>query len=62
MTTEDILEGTEVLERLAQIGKVDEFFEAVDEDNFSEARRLMKKARVDQQTIDDVLRQMSDQG
>ena len=52
-------EGTRVLEKLAEIGKVDEFFEAIDSDNFSQAIKLMKRAHVDVQTIAIVLRKMS---
>lgn len=51
-------EGTLVLEKLAEIGKVDEFFEAVDADDFAEAKRLMKLAGVDGGTIEVVLKMM----
>jgi hypothetical protein len=51
-------EGTLVLEKLAQIGKVDEFIEAVDADDFSKARVLMKRAGVDLESIAIVLKQM----
>lgn len=53
-------EGTLVLEKLAVIGAVDDFFEAVDSDDFERAKKLMKRASVDSQTIAMVLRQMSD--
>ncbi len=51
-------EGTLVLEKLALIGKVDEFFEAVDSDDFDKAKSLMKRAQVDAETIAWVLRKM----
>ena len=54
------LEGTLVLEKLAEIGKVDAFFEAVDADNLGQAKSLMKKANVDAETIAVVLKIMSD--
>lgn len=54
-------EGTLVLEKLAEIGKIDAFFEAIDADDFGKAQRLMKKAQVDTQTIAMVLQKMSDQ-
>ena len=40
-------EGTLVLEQLAAIGKVDEFFEAVDSDDVDRATALMKRAEID---------------
>jgi hypothetical protein len=43
-------EGTLVLEQLAQIGKVDDFFEA----------SLMRRAKVDAETIAIVLKKMAD--
>ena len=57
---EDDFEGTLVLEKLAQIGQVDAFFEAIDNDNFGHAQSLMKKAGVDAPTIAMVLQKMSD--
>lgn len=53
-------EGTLVLERLAEIGRVDDFFEAIDADDFDRARSLMKKAGLDAETIATVLRKMSE--
>jgi hypothetical protein len=50
MDQEDF-EGTLVLEQLAAIGRVDEFFEAVDADDVQLAVALMKRAKVDQATI-----------
>jgi hypothetical protein len=55
---ESDFEGTLVLEKLAEIGKVDDFFEAVDSDDFSKATALMKRARVDSETIAVVLKKM----
>jgi hypothetical protein len=37
-------EGSLVLEKLAAIERVDEFFEALDSDDFEAARRLLKAA------------------
>ncbi|MBL7687653.1 MAG: hypothetical protein JNJ49_06430 [Bdellovibrionaceae bacterium] len=51
-------EGTLVLERLAEINKVEEFFEAIDADDFSRAKMLMKRAHVDAETIAVVLKKM----
>ena len=53
-------EGTLVLERLAAIDKVDEFFDAVDSDDVARAVTLMKAARVDMATIATVVRKMEE--
>lgn len=53
-------EGTLVLEQLAAIGKVDEFFEAVDADDMERAKALMREADVDTSTIAIVLRKMAE--
>lgn len=53
-------EGTLVLEKLAVIGEVDAFFEAVDADDFARAKSLLKRAGLDIETINLVLRKMSD--
>jgi hypothetical protein len=57
---ESNFEGTLVLEKLAQIGKVDDFFEAIDSDDFDKARSLMKRAGIDPTTIAIVLKKMND--
>jgi hypothetical protein len=53
-------EGTLVLEKLAEIDKVDEFFEAIDSDDFTKAKFLMKQAKIDQETIAIVLSKMEE--
>ncbi len=53
-------EGTLVLEKLAEIGKVDAFFDAIDSDDFGKAQKLMLRAGVDEQTIQIVLKKMMD--
>ncbi len=58
--SEHDFEGTLVLEKLAEIGKVDEFFEAIDSDDFDAVRLLMRRARIDTETIAQVLQKMSD--
>lgn len=57
---EQDFEGTLVLEKLAEIGRVDEFFEAIDSDDFGKAQALMKRAQVDAETIQMVLKKMGD--
>jgi hypothetical protein len=57
---ESDFEGTLVLERLAEIGKVDDFFEAIDSDDFGKATSLMKRANIDLKTISKVLKMMGE--
>lgn len=55
---ESDFEGTLVLEKLAEIGKIDAFFEALDSDDTEKAKRLMTKAGVDSETILIVVQKM----
>ncbi len=51
-------DGTIVLERLAEIGERESFFDAVDSDDFRKAASLMRRAGVDDTTIKLVLEKM----
>jgi len=51
-------EGTLVLERLAAIDALDDFFEAIDADDTEKATRLMKRADLDAATIAIVVNKM----
>ena len=53
-------DGTLVLEKLAEMGKLDEFLAAVDGDDFDRARSLMKRASIDPEIIARVLQEMGD--
>ena len=53
-------EGTLVLEQLAAIGKVEDFFDAVDSDDVERATALMKRAKIDAATIATVIRKMEE--
>jgi hypothetical protein len=53
-------EGTLVLEQLAAIGRVEDFFDAIDSDDVERAASLMRKARIDESTIAIVVRKMQD--
>jgi hypothetical protein len=53
-------EGTLVLEQLAAIGKVDEFFEAIDSDDVERAVSLMRRANVDRSAIAIVVERMEE--
>jgi hypothetical protein len=57
---ESDFEGTLVLEQLAAIGKVEDFFDAVDSDDLERATALMKRANIDAPTIAVVLRKMEE--
>lgn len=59
MDTTDF-EGTLVLEQLAAIDRVAEFFEAIDSDDFERAKLLMRRAGVDGATIAIVVRKMEE--
>lgn len=51
-------EGTIVLEQLAAIDRVDDFFEAIDSDDVDRAVALMKRADIDAATIAIVVQKM----
>ena len=53
-------EGTLVLEQLAAIGRVDDFFDAIDSDDVQRAASLMRQAEIDTSTIAMVIRKMED--
>ena len=57
---ESDFEGTLVLEKLAEINRVEDFFDAIDADDFEKARSLMKRAKIDLETIVIVLKKMSE--
>jgi hypothetical protein len=57
---ESDFEGTLVLEQLAEIGRVEDFFDAIDADDVPRARLLMKKAQIDASTIAMVVKKMED--
>lgn len=57
---ENDFEGTVVLEKLAEMNKLDDFLEAIDSDDFSKVQLLMKHANIDSETISMVLKKMGD--
>jgi len=57
---ESDFDGTLVLEQLAAIGRVEDFFDAIDSDDIERARTLMKEARIDPSTITLVVRKIED--
>ena len=56
---QDDFEGTLILEKLAEIDKVDDFYEAIDSDDFEKAKSLMRQASIDNESISIVLAKMS---
>ena len=57
---ESDFDGTLVLEQLAAVGRVEDFFDAIDSDDIERATSLMKEARVDAPTIALVVRKIQD--
>ena len=55
---EEDFEGTLVLEQLAAIGMVEDFFDAIDSDDVGRATALMKRANVEASTIAIVVRKI----
>lgn len=53
-------EGTLILEKLAEVGLLDDFFEAIDSDDLAQVKGLMKKARIDSSTIAMVLEMIAE--
>jgi hypothetical protein len=49
-----------VLEQLAAVGKVEDFFDAIDSDDVERAAALMKRAKIDAATIATVIRKMEE--
>ncbi|HWA73857.1 MAG TPA: hypothetical protein VG937_16055 [Polyangiaceae bacterium] len=57
---ESDFEGTLVLEKLSAIGRVEDFFDAIDADDEGRAVALMKQAELDPRTIATVVKKMSE--
>jgi hypothetical protein len=55
---ESDFEGTIVLEQLAEIGRLEDFFDAIDADDTERAVSLMKRAKIDGPTIAVVVKKM----
>jgi hypothetical protein len=55
-------EGSIVLEKLAEQGLLDDFYEAVDADDVSKAISLMRKAQLDEDTIELTVTKMYEAG
>ncbi|MCB0421291.1 MAG: hypothetical protein KDD61_09855 [Bdellovibrionales bacterium] len=55
---ESDFEGTLVLEKLSELGQLESFLDAVDSDDFEQAKSLMRQADVDLTTIKIVIRKM----
>lgn len=55
---ESDFEGSLVLERLAETGRLEDFFDAIDADDVTRAVSLMKRAKLDAGTIAMVVRKM----
>ena len=58
---ENDLEGTALLEKLAEIGQIDAFYDAVDADDFRKAAQIMRDAGINERTYQAILKQMAEQ-
>ena len=58
---ETSFEGTLVLEKLFEMGLLDEFFQAIDLDDFSKVKLILESAGFDDQTISTVHEKMQHQ-
>lgn len=58
---ENDFEGSIVLEKLAKVNLLDDFFEAIDSDNIKEVVMLLRQADVDDETIEEVLNQIEEE-
>lgn len=56
----NFFEGSLVLEKLAEIGQLDPFWEAIDSDDHNKVRSLLQQAKIDRMTINGVLQAMND--
>ena len=57
---EDDFEGTLVLEELAELGLVEDFFDAIDSDDIEKVVALMKQARIDVETMKIVIKKIKE--
>ncbi len=55
----DEFEGSLVLEKLASLNLVDDFYEAVDSDNIDEIVSILESADIDDETIEIVLKKIA---
>ncbi|MCB0369040.1 MAG: hypothetical protein KDD45_06190 [Bdellovibrionales bacterium] len=55
---ESKFEGSLVLESLAAIDKIDDFYDAVDSDDLEKVRSIMRLAKIDTETIAIVLKKI----
>lgn len=58
---ESDFEGSIILEKLAGLNLLDDFFEAIDSDNLKEVVALLKQAEIDDDTIDEVLNRIEEE-
>ncbi|MCB0369913.1 MAG: hypothetical protein KDD34_00215 [Bdellovibrionales bacterium] len=55
---ESDFEGTVILEKMAALEKIDEFFDAIDSDDFEKVKFLLRQANVDHEIIAMVIQKM----
>lgn len=57
---DELLEGTLVLEKLNEMNLLDDFYEAVDEDNLEKVQLILKRARIGSATIAMIMRKIEE--
>lgn len=58
---ESNFEGSIILEKLATLNLLDDFFEAIDSDDMKEVILLLRQADIDEETIEEVLSQIEEE-
>ena len=58
---DDIFEGTLILEKLAALNLLDQFYNAIDSDDFVAVKKILKTAQIDNETINIVITKMFDE-
>lgn len=56
MNNDDL--GSLVLEKLAELGLIDDFYKAVDSDDFSKIEEVLSSAGVEDKTIGSIIQQL----
>lgn len=59
---ENDFEGSLVLEKLAEHGLLEAFYEAIDDDDFLKAASLMRRAQIDEDSVKLTLLKMKEEG
>ena len=56
----NIQEGSKVLELLTEVDLLEDFYEAIDDDNISKVISILKKAQIDEDTIKEIVQEIQE--